>query len=52
MKVIVTSFMGGELIAHEFEADSWNAISSLRLFKGEKVVAEFAEHAWISVRLA
>ncbi|QTO46332.1 hypothetical protein [Burkholderia latens] len=52
MKVIVTSLEGGESYVHEFDADSWNATSSLRLFNGGKLVAEFAPHTWISVRVS
>lgn len=51
MKVIVTSLEGGDTYAQELDADSWDATYSLRLFKGEKLVAEFAGHAWISERL-
>lgn len=52
MTLIVTCLEGGETYAHELEADSWDATSSLRLFKDEKLVAEFAPHSWLSVKVA
>ncbi|MDN7700027.1 hypothetical protein QZM15_16270 [Burkholderia sp. AU44665] len=52
MKVIVTVHDAKKTAEQEFEADSWSADSSLRLYKGEKLIAEFANYVWVSVRVA
>lgn len=52
MKIIVTLHDVKKTTEQEFDADSWSAESSLRLYKDEKLIAEFANYVWVSVRVA